>query len=123
MILIVDDHLDGGAALARLLKQRGHHAIAVSSGPAAMSLLRSTRPRVIVLDHDMPDMTGMDVMRAIRADVRSHDIPVIFYSADTDPYVASEAIRLGAKHFLVKVITPWQEVCETVGRYDRHDAR
>ena len=117
MILIVDDQLDGGLALARLLKRRGHEAIAVSSGPAALSLLRTTRPEMIVLDYHMPEMTGLDVMRAVRADARSRDIPVIFYSADSDPDAIAAAIELGAKDYLIKASTPWEQVCETVDRY------
>ena len=117
MVLIVDDQLDGGVALARLLKQCGHDAIAVSSGSAALSLLRSTHPSLVVLDYHMPDMSGLDVMRHIRADARSRDIPVIFYSADSNPEVVSKAIKLGAKDYLIKASTPWERVCETVGRY------
>ena len=117
MILIVDDQLDGGTILARLLKRCGHKAIAVTSGPAALSLLKTTRPSVVILDYHMPDMSGIDVMRAIGADASNRDIPVIFYTADSDPSVMSEAIRLGAKKYLVKLSTPWEELCQTVERY------
>ena len=47
MILIVDDHLDTGSVLARMLKQQGHEAIAVSSGRAALRLLQTVRPSVL----------------------------------------------------------------------------
>ena len=120
MILIVDDHLDSGAVLARLLKKRGHDAIAVSSGSAALSLLRTTRPDVMILDNHMPGLSGFDVMRAVRNDARVRDIPVIFYSADSDPADVDEALRLGAVDYLVKASTPWEQVCSTVCRYDHN---
>ena len=103
--------------LARLLKRCGHEAIAVSSGAAALSLLQFTRPSVLILDYHMPEMSGLDVMRALRSDARSRDIPVIFYTADSDPSAMSEAIRLGAKDYLIKASTPWNELCQSVERY------
>jgi CheY-like chemotaxis protein len=117
MILIVDDQLDGGTALARLLKRCGHDAVAVGDGSAALSLLQATRPDVLVLDYHMPDMSGLDVMRTLRADARNRDIPVIFYSADADPDAVAEAIELGAKDYLIKASTPWEQVRDTVDRY------
>lgn len=117
MILIVEDQVDGGAALARLLKRCGHDAIALGSGPSALSLLRRIRQDVIILDYHMPEMSGLEVMRAIRADARSRDIPVIFYSADSDPAAIAEAIRLGAQDYLIKSSTPWEKLCEAVIRH------
>ena len=117
MILIVDDHRDTATALARLLSQSGHDAIAVDSAPAALSLLQRTRPDVMVLDNHMPQMSGLDLMHAIRDDAHMRDIPVIFYSADSNPNEVERALQLGAKDYLVKASTPWAEVCETVERY------
>lgn len=117
MILIVDDHHDTGALLARLLKGCGYDAIAVSSGKAALSMLPNVRPSLVILDKCMPELSGLDVLRTIRADAALRSIPVILYSADDDPAEMIEAKRLGAQDYLVKGNTPWDVVRSTVGRY------
>ena len=117
MVLIVDDHLDNGLLLARVLKTRGHDAMAVSSGQAGLSLLPSLEPDLVILDKCMPEMDGIEVLRRIRSDPQSHSTPVIFYSADGTPQEVERARRLGAQDYLVKGVTPWEEVFSTVARY------
>ena len=57
------------------------------------------------------------VLIKVKADERTRDIPIIFYTADSDPSAMSEAIRLGARDYLIKASTPWNELCQTVERY------
>ena len=117
MILIVDDHLDTGKLLARLLKSRGHEAVAVASGPEGLDLLPTLVPDLVILDKCMPEMDGMTVLRHIRADEQSQWIPVIFYSADASEEDAAKARRLGAQDYLVKGLTPFEDVFATVAQY------
>ena len=117
MVLIVDDHVDNGQLLARLLKTRGHEAIAVSSGRAGLSLLPTLSPDLVILDKCMPEMDGIEVLRRIRSDPQSHSTPVIFYSADANAEDVEQTRRLGAQGFLVKGVTPWDDLCSTVERY------
>ncbi len=100
MVLIVDDHLDNGLLLARALKTR------------------SLDPDLLILDKCMPEMDGIEVLRCIRSDPQSHSTPVIFYSADGNPEEVERARRLGAQDYLVKGVTPWEDVFSTVARYD-----
>ena len=114
MILIVDDHLDSGAVLARLLKRRGYDAMAVSSGRAALAILQSVRPELIVLDMHMPDLDGLSVLRQVRADAATADVPVVLYTADPDNAAIREAKSLGAADFLVKGQVAWDELCARI---------
>jgi len=93
------------------------HAIGFSSGPAARRLLQTTRPSVVILDNHMPDMSGFDVTRAIRADASFQSFPVILYSADDDRADVTEAKRRGAQDRLVTGNAPPDVVCSTVRRY------
>lgn len=117
MILIVDDHLDTGAMLARLLRGSGYDAIAVTSGKAALLMLPNVRADLVILDKCMPDLSGLDVLRTMRSDALLRSIPVIMYSADDDDEERIEAKRLGAQDYLVKGSTPWDVVRSTVSRY------
>ena len=117
MILIVDDHLDTAKLLARLLKTRGHDAMAVGSGPQGLSLLPTLNPDLVILDQRMPEMDGLSVLREMRADTASRHIPVIFYSADANPEDAAKARRLGAQDYFVKGSTPFEDICSTVARF------
>jgi CheY-like chemotaxis protein len=117
MILVVDDHLDTGAALARLLRMCGHEAVAVASGAAALEFIEATRPSVMVMDTMMPQMHGLEVLRRMRDDPRLRDIPVIIYSADDRFDVARQARDLGAKEFIVKGTVSWEQLCVTIARH------
>ena len=117
MVLIVDDHVDNGQLLARLLKTRGYDAVAVSSGPAGISLLPSLAPDLVILDKCMPEMDGIEVLRRIRSDPQSHSTPVILYSADGNAEDVERACRLGVQGYLVKGVTPWEDVFSTVAQY------
>ena len=117
MILIVDDHLDTGSVLARMLKKCGHDAVAVGSGAAALELLKTTRPSVIVLDIMMPGMNGLDVLDRVRADAVTRDVPVVVFSADYAFDTARKARELGAREYVVKGTVGWVEVCDIIARY------
>ena len=117
MILIVDDHIDTGTILARMLKRCGHDAVAVSSGAAALKWLEMARPSVIVLDMMMPEMSGLEVLQRVRADARQKDVPVIVYSADHAPDTVQQARDGGAQEFILKGGVPWDQLCAMVTRY------
>ena len=117
MILIVDDHIDSGAALARLLKLEGYEAMAVGSGLAALEILKGVRPQVIVLDMHMPDIDGLAVLRQVRADAKVADVPVVLYTSDTDYTVMRQAKTLGAAEYLVKGTLSWDELCARIAEH------
>ena len=115
MILIVDDHLDTGAALARLLKKKcGQEVVAVGSGQAALAVVETARPSLIVLDMMMPGMHGLEVLRRIRAGAAGKDVPVIVYSADDSPETARQALEQGAQEFVIKGSVGWDQLCGVI---------
>ena len=116
MILIVDDHQDSCDVLARLLKLAGHTDVnCVYSGEDALDYLRTAgKPDVMVLDYMMPGMTGLDVLRKLRAEPDLRDVPVVFYSADTTGQAAHSARMLGAKAWMTKGGMEWPELIHTI---------
>lgn len=64
-ILIAEDEATSRWALAALLREEGHRAIAVPTGREAVAACNAVRPDVVILDFGLPDMSGLDVLTAI----------------------------------------------------------
>jgi adenylate cyclase len=106
-LLIVDDNEDNRYTLQMLLETDGHERIASASGGAeAMSLIEKQKFSLILLDMMMPDLNGDEVLRMIKSNPDTRDIPVIMISADTDTENVSKCIELGADDYLPKPFNP-----------------
>jgi CheY-like chemotaxis protein len=102
MILIVDDHADTAYVAARLLKQLGYDTVAVAGGQEALDNLRGVTPRLVILDCHMPRVRGLDVLRAVRADRRLSEVPVVIFSAEADHGARDAFQQLGIQGWIVK---------------------
>ena len=105
VVLVVDDHAPLAGSLVLLFRTSGLDAQAVHSGAEALAFLRD-HPAValILLDMSLPDMSGVEVLRAIRipGGAHSHSLPVVMFSADDDQSTRDELIELGAAGFVSK---------------------
>lgn len=100
-ILVVDDSTYIRSTIKTTLSDNGYEVIGeAGSGEAAIDLILELKPDVITLDNILPDMTGLDVMKAIN--VSSHNPYVIMISAVGQESAVVEATGLGVKHYLVK---------------------
>jgi two-component system chemotaxis response regulator CheY len=68
----------------------------------------------MVLDYMMPGMTGLDVLRELRATPDLSDVPVVFYSADATGQASQAARQLGAKAWMTKGGMEWPELISTI---------
>ena len=106
-ILIVDDNEDNRYTLQMLLEADGHERIAsASGGNDAMSLIEKQKFSLVLLDMMMPDLNGDEVLRMIKSNPDTRDIPVVMISADTDTDKISKCIELGADDYLPKPFNP-----------------
>jgi signal transduction histidine kinase len=104
-ILVVDDAPGNLTVLGSLLQQL-YRVRAVNSGERALRAARSEpRPDLILLDVMMPDMNGYEVMRHLRADPETADIPVIFVTAMQDERDELQGFELGAADYIHKPIS------------------
>jgi PleD family two-component response regulator len=101
-ILVVDDHPDNLDFLTRLLEKRGFKVQAVSSGPAALEIVRINPPDLILLDINMPEMIGFNVGQHLLADPKTRDIPIIFISALDDMESKLKAFAAGGVDYVTK---------------------
>lgn len=99
VVLVVEDNDETRGVLTRILLLRGYEVLAADDGVDALSYLRAgSMPSVIVLDMRMPNMDGYAFQRALKADPRWADIPVIIFSAfpPDDPGDAIGVVRKGS---------------------------
>ena len=101
-VLVVDDNHDACELLARILRRFGHHAACQTTARGALAHLAEHTPDLIILDVMMPETTGLEVLRSLRADPRTAAVRVIVFTALSDDKTREEARRLGADRFVVK---------------------
>ena len=114
-VLIVDDNLEGCKPLARLIAREGHDVHCAESGPEALNMLRADGYRLVLLDIMMPEMDGIEVLQAMRADQNPalREIPVLMYTALADGENLRRATAAGAQGYLVKG-TSWESLRRTI---------
>jgi len=99
-ILNVDDNEKYRYAVSRLLRDKGFDVLEASTGREALELA-SSKPGLIILDVNLPDMLGFDVCRQLKSNVVTRDIPVIHISATYSSESAGvESLDSGAERFV-----------------------
>ena len=101
-ILVTDDHTDTNEILCKLLRRSGYRTVSALSGEAALTVLDSERPDLMILDVMMPGMDGIEVLRAVRANPATQGLPVIVFSGVADPEFQAHARQKGANDYWVK---------------------
>jgi len=104
---VVDDSLTVRKITGRLLEREGYRVLAAKDGVDALELMKDALPAVMLVDIEMPRMDGFDLTRAVRADPRTRDIPIIMISSRTAGKHRDQAMQLGVNAFLGK---PYPEV-------------
>jgi DNA-binding response OmpR family regulator len=107
-ILIAEDEPDIRELVAFTLRFAGHEVIATSNGEEALHQATQIVPDIIIMDVRMPKMTGYDACRAMKADVKIKDIPVVFLSAKGQDSEIQTGLDVGAEDYLLKPFAPDQ---------------
>ena len=101
IVLVVDDDAMNVKLAKKMLE--GHFGfMGVRSGKQALEVLENTIPDLVLLDVHMPEMSGHDVIRRMKADERWRDIPVIFLTADNDDETEIKSFDEGALDYIRK---------------------
>jgi len=103
-LLVVDDNKVNRLLLTRSLDLMGHRAFAVASGREALEMLRGDGFDLVLLDIEMPEMDGFQVLEQIRGDVALRDVPVIVTSSLEGLDNVVRCIELGAEDYLTKPV-------------------
>lgn len=105
-VLIADDNRMNRLLLARSLEQKGHDITFAENGKQALDLLRAGSFDLVLLDVEMPEMNGYQVLEQVHGDMRLRDIPIIVTSALDEIDSVVKCIELGAEDYLNKPVNP-----------------
>ena len=101
-ILIVDDVATNRIVLKVKLASAAYETVQASNGTDALQIARDTRPDLILLDVQLPDLDGISVCERLKADPVTRSIPVVMITAFRDPVARLRGLRAGAEEFLTK---------------------
>ena len=106
-ILAVDDFSTMRRIVKNLLRQLGYNNVSeAEDGAMALGLLQKEPFDFVISDWNMPNMTGLELLKAIRADSNLKDIPVLLITAEALKENVVAAVKAGANGYIVKPFTP-----------------
>ena len=105
-VLAVDDSSAIRNLLRAVLEAARHHAVLAGDVPAGLELLASIRPDVILSDFNMPELTGEDFVRHVRADPENSDIPIFVISSERGLQTRARMAAAGANGWIAKPMSP-----------------
>ncbi|MFM7144188.1 MAG: response regulator, partial [Alphaproteobacteria bacterium] len=113
-ILVVDDSITVREVERQLLEQRGYEVDVAVDGLEAWNALRAGSYDLLVSDVDMPRMTGIELVRAVRADARLRDLPVMIVSYKDREEDRLRGLEAGANHYVTKAAFRDETLARTV---------
>jgi len=116
-MLYIEDNPANLKLVAQLLGQRKHiHLLTTHLPELGLELAKTRKPDLILLDINMPGMNGYELLKILKTDDRTKDIPVIALTANAMPKDAERSIKAGFAAYLTKPI----HVPDFFGTIDRH---
>ena len=105
-ILAVDDFSTMRRIVRNILRQLGYNNIAeAEDGASALEHLKQHKVDFIISDWNMPNMTGLELLKAVRADAHLKDIPIVLVTAEALKENVVEAVKSGVNGYIVKPFT------------------
>ncbi|GAB4499982.1 MAG: response regulator [Anaerolineales bacterium] len=105
-VWIVDDDDEMGRAVGLMLKLLDYDwKLFNHPRPAAQALLAGKRPDIMILDINMPEVTGLDMLEFLRRRPEWKNLPVIMLSSEAADVMVDKALKLGADGYVMKPVT------------------
>lgn len=101
-ILVVDDEKDIVELIAFNLQKEGFLVAKASDGKAALRLIKTQKPALVILDLMLPEITGLDVCKAIRSNQETASLPIIMLTAKADELDKILGLEMGADDYITK---------------------
>jgi len=115
-VLIVDDFATMRRIVKNILRQLGFTNISeADDGKTALQALKKEKFDLILSDWNMPEMPGIELLKAVRADDELKDIPFLMVTAEAEKGNIVEAVKLGVSNYIVKPFTA-ETMSEKLGK-------
>jgi len=106
-ILVVDDSKAMRSIVMRAVRQAGYDTVAfveATNGAEALKMIRATPPDLVMADWNMPEMSGIELLKTLRAE--GNQIKMGFVTSESDPAMRDMAFQSGALFMITKPFTP-----------------
>lgn len=120
-VFVVDDDPVICRLAKHILERAGYAVTVLYDGEEAWKALKNSVPDILLTDLMMPRITGVELLQRIRADTRLSALPVVVFTARSEPHDRRRAEEAGASHYLTKPFSSAQ-LLEVVGRFALPDA-
>lgn len=104
LVLIADDHADSRNMLKILFEMRGYRVIEAADGEDAVWMAERSCPNLILMDVELPHLSGLDAARQIQRLDKLSNVPIVFLSAHAGRGFSEAAFAAGATDYLVKPV-------------------
>ena len=106
--LVVEDSRTVASILKHFLQREGFGVLLAADGMTGLETAIRERPRLVVTDLNMPGMGGLELVKALRADARTHDIAIFVLTSEQSEEGERQARAAGADDYILKPIEPRQ---------------
>ncbi|MBI3804722.1 MAG: response regulator [Nitrospirae bacterium] len=115
-ILVADDNIDTRQILRALLTRSGYDVFLACDGREALNEFERVHPDLALIDVMMPELSGLEVCRAVKSIPHLRSVPVVIITAKTDASLKEESRSAGADAVLIKPFNP-REIVGTIRKY------
>ncbi len=110
-IMLIDDEPVNIAVAQKLLERAGYYSFkSTTDSTAAFKLIQSSLPDLVLLDINMPEVSGIEILKQIRTHRATQHLPVLILTANSDNDIKLICLELGATDFLIKPVDPMELV-------------
>ena len=113
VVLVADDDLDVASLVAVSLRRAGFDVVTAGNGSAALEIALVTPPDAFVLDIMMPNLNGYEVVRRLKDEKVTNDLPIVLLSARAGALDRDYGLRIGADAYIRKPFPP-KQLAETL---------
>lgn len=102
IILVIDDDLTLLSIVESVLEAYSFNVITAENGEDGIEKAKTHTPNAILLDRKMPGLSGQDVLKTLKKDPKTKDIPVVMLTGDNNVSDVAKSLELGASDYIVK---------------------
>ena len=115
-VLLVDDEKETSSVFQAGLSQAGYNVTVAENGSIALDFIKKNKYDIILLDQMMPDMSGNEVLRVLKGDEATKNIPVAMLTNFGHDEMVKEALNLGASDYVLKYQVEPADLAEKIKR-------